>query len=97
MLHMYLFQVILVLLCPLFILKIVFYDEENHRWSVPFWKKLAIFYNAPISKFWAHLVRKTCLVHLMKIYRICKLNENTFFLRTCRSDVDTSEKRMMCL
>ena len=38
------------------IYKIVFYDEENHKWSVPLWKKLVIFYNAPISKFWAHLV-----------------------------------------
>ena len=70
MLHIYLFQVIFALLCPLLVLKIVFYDEENHRWSVPFWKKLAIFYNAPISKFWAHLVRKPCLVRLMKVYRI---------------------------
>ena len=95
MLHMYLFQVIFALLCPLLVLKIVFYDEENHRWSVPFWKKLAIFYNAPISKFWAHLVRKPCLVRLMKVYRICKPNEKTFLFWICRTDVDTSEKRMM--
>ena len=52
------FQVVLALICPLMIHKIVFYDEENHRWSVPLWKKLVIFYNAPISKFWAHLVSK---------------------------------------
>ena len=50
------FQVVLALICPLLIHKIVFYDEENHKWSVPLWKKLMIFYNAPISKFWAHLV-----------------------------------------
>ena len=52
------FQVVLALICPLMIHKIVFYDEENNRWSVPLWKKLVIFYNAPISKFWAHVVSK---------------------------------------
>lgn len=57
-------KVILGLLCPLLILKIVFYDEENHRWSVPFWKKLLIFYNAPISKFWAHLGMHLCFLGL---------------------------------
>jgi len=57
-------KVILALLCPFLILKIVFYDEENHKWSVPFWKKLIIFYNAPISKFWAHLGMHLCFLGL---------------------------------
>lgn len=57
-------KVVLALIFPLMILKIVFYDEENHKWSVPLWKKLVIFYNAPISKFWAHLGMHLCFLGL---------------------------------
>ncbi|KAJ7392349.1 hypothetical protein OS493_012008 [Desmophyllum pertusum] len=57
-------KVILGVICPLLILKIVFYDEENHKWSVPMWKKLVIFYNAPISKFWAHVGMHLCFLGL---------------------------------
>lgn len=48
-------KVVLVLLCPLMIFKIFFYDEENPKRKLSLWKKISIFYNAPITKFWSHL------------------------------------------
>lgn len=57
-------KVIVAVICPLMILKILFYDEENHSWSVPLWKKVLIFYNAPISKFWSHLGMHLCFLGL---------------------------------
>ena len=65
------FQVVLALICPLMIHQIVFYDEEYHKWSVPLCKKLVIFYNAPISKFWAHLVSKLDFTSILHFQPIC--------------------------
>ncbi|XP_067038540.1 transient receptor potential cation channel subfamily M member 3-like isoform X2 [Acropora muricata] len=48
-------KVLLGLLCPLWIFTIVFRDEENPEEKISFWKKISIFYNAPITKFWSHL------------------------------------------
>ena len=57
----YFLQVVLVLLCPLMIFKIFFYDDENPKRKLSLWKKISIFYNAPITKFWSHLVRSGVL------------------------------------